>query len=172
MGGKVLKDLASEHGKILELDRHEMEELLLKNRVGRLGLSINDEPYVVPVSYAYHEGKIYIHSGRGKKTEYLEKNPRVCFQIDEIYENGSWKSVIIYGRAKFVEDFQRGLRILFEKFMEPFMGEEDAAMARERMENFLSTVSGIRSPPSEGGGMQFYVYEIEIEEMTGRQEVR
>lgn len=169
-----MKDLmASSHGRILELEQNEIEELVSRNRVGRLGVSVNDQPYVVPVSYAYHEGKIYIHSGRGKKTQYLEKNPRVCFQTDEIYGNGSWKSVIVYGKAKFVEDFQRGLRILFEKFFEPFMGEEDAAIARERMENFLSTVSGIRAPPSdEGGGVQFYVYEIEIEEMTGRQEIR
>ncbi|WXG39867.1 MAG: pyridoxamine 5'-phosphate oxidase family protein [Candidatus Freyarchaeum deiterrae] len=169
-----MKDIiSSSHGRISELKRNEMVELVLRNKSGRLGLSVNDEPYVVPVSYAYHEGKIYIHSGRGKKTEYLAKNPRVCFQVDEVYDNGSWKSVIIYGKAKFVEDFQRGLRILFEKFSEPFMRDEDAAIARQRMENFLSTVSGIRAPPSEGGGgMQFYVYEIEVEEMTGRQEIR
>ncbi len=160
------------HGRIIELESSEMEELVSRNNVGRLGLSVNDEPYVVPVSYAYHEGKIYFHSRKGKKTEYLEKNPRVCFQIDEVYENGSWKSVIIYGKAKFIKDFQSGMRILFEKFMEPFMKDEDAAIARDRMENFLSTVSGIRTPPSEGGGMQMYVYEIEIEEMTGKQEIK
>lgn len=164
--------MSSSHGRISELKRNDMEELVLRNKFGRLGLSVNDEPYVVPVSYAYHEGKIYIHSERGKKTEYLTKNPRVCFQIDEVYENGSWKSVIIYGKAKFVEDFQRGLRILFEKFSEPYMRVEDAAIARKRMEDFLSTVSGIRAPPTESGGMQFYVYEIEIEEITGRQEIR
>jgi len=165
--------ISSSHGRILELKRNDMEELVSRNKFGRLGLSVNDEPYVVPVSYAYHEGRIYIHSGRGKKTEYLTKNPRVCFQVDEVYENGSWKSVIIYGKAKFVEDFQRGLRLLFEKFSEPYMRREDAAIARKRMENFLSTVSGIRAAPTEGGGgMQFYVYEIEIEEMTGRQEIR
>ena len=164
--------ISSSHGRILDLKRSEMEELVSRSKFGRLGLSINDEPYVVPVSYAYHEGKIYIHSERGKKTEYLTRNPRVCFQVDEVHENGSWKSVIIYGKAKFVEDFQRGLRLLFEKFSEPFMRSEDAAVARQRMENFLSTVSGIRAPPSESGGMQFYVYEIEVEEMTGRQEIR
>lgn len=164
--------MSSFHGRILELKREEMEELVSRNKFGRLGLSVKDEPYVVPVSYAYHEGKIYIHSGRGKKTEYLAKNPKVCFQIDEVYENGSWKSVIIYGKARFIEDFQRGIRILFEKFSEPYMRVEDAAVARKRMENYLSIISGIRAPPTEGGGMQFYVYEIEIEEMTGRQEIR
>ena len=164
--------MRASHGRILELERQEIEELVSRNRVGRLGLSVNDEPYVVPVSYAYHEGMICIHSGRGKKTEYLERNPRVCFEIDEVYEDGSWKSVIIYGRARFVEDFQREIRILFERFVEPHMGEKEAAIARERMESFLSTVSGIRAPPSEGDGTQLYVYEIEIEEMTGRQEIR
>ena len=165
--------ISSSHGRISEIKRIEMDELILRNKFGRLGLSVNDEPYVVPVSYAYQEGKIYIHSGRGKKTEYLTKNPRVCFQVDEVYENGSWKSVIIYGKAKFVEDFQRGLRILFEKFSEPYMRHEEAELVRQKMENFLSTVSGIRAPPSEGGeGMQFYVYEINIEEMTGKQEIR
>jgi len=56
-------------------------------KVVHLGLSVNDEPYVVPMNYGYtmEDGKLilYLHSAvKGKKLEMMRTNPRVFFSID------------------------------------------------------------------------------------------
>ena len=66
-----------------ELSIDECMVLLSSARYGRLGLCKDNQPYVIPMSYVYHDGKIYLHSGgKGKKILYVTANPRVCFQID------------------------------------------------------------------------------------------
>ena len=52
-----------------------------------LGLSVNDEPYVVPMNYGYimEDGKLtlYLHSAvKGKKLDMIQANPRVFFSMD------------------------------------------------------------------------------------------
>ena len=56
-------------------------------KVLHLGMAVDNEPYVVPMSYGYtmEEGKlvIYLHSAtQGKKLDMLRKNPNVFFEID------------------------------------------------------------------------------------------
>ena len=68
-------------------DPAEIRHILDTGKVLHLGLSVNDEPYVVPMNYGYtlEEGKlvIYLHSAvKGKKLEMVRTNPRVCFNID------------------------------------------------------------------------------------------
>ena len=82
-----------------DLSPDECTSLLSAARYGRLGLSKDNRPYVVPMSYVYEDGKIYLHSrGMGKKVEYATKNPSVCFQID-VLEKERWTSVIASGVA-------------------------------------------------------------------------
>jgi nitroimidazol reductase NimA-like FMN-containing flavoprotein (pyridoxamine 5'-phosphate oxidase superfamily) len=48
--------------------RVEMERLLQKEKIGYLGLSLDEKPYVVPLNYHYSEGRIWFHcSFKGKK---------------------------------------------------------------------------------------------------------
>ena len=68
-------------------DLNEIARILETGKVLHLGLSVNDEPYVVPMNYGYtmEDGKlvIYLHSAvKGKKLEMVQTNPRVCFNID------------------------------------------------------------------------------------------
>jgi nitroimidazol reductase NimA-like FMN-containing flavoprotein (pyridoxamine 5'-phosphate oxidase superfamily) len=100
-----------------------MEALLDRMAVGRLGLSTEDGPYVVPVNYVFAEGCIYFHSGHeGKKVEALRANPRVCFLVDEPGPQVTWEqgcgisqiyeSVMCFGKAEFVEEIAERRRIL------------------------------------------------------------
>ena len=64
-----------------------IRHILDTGKVLHLGLSVNDEPYVVPMNYGYtlEEGKlvIYLHSAvRGKKLDMVQANPKVFFSID------------------------------------------------------------------------------------------
>ncbi len=64
-------------------DKALLEEILERSQVCRLGIVDGDEAYIVPVSYAWHEGIIYIHSApEGRKMDLLRKNGRVSFEIE------------------------------------------------------------------------------------------
>ena len=71
----------------LVTDPEQIRHILDSGKVLHLGLSVNDEPYVVPMNYGYalEDGKlvVYLHSAvRGKKLEMVQTNPKVFFSID------------------------------------------------------------------------------------------
>lgn len=60
----------------------ECESALRSAVVCTLSMALEGEPYAVPVSYGYAEGRLYFHgSGSGRKLETLRANPRACFSI-------------------------------------------------------------------------------------------
>ena len=68
-------------------DPEQIRHILDTAKVLNLGLSQNDEPYVVPMSYGYtmEDGKLtlYLHSAvRGKKLDMIQANPKVFFSMD------------------------------------------------------------------------------------------
>ena len=68
-------------------DPEQILHILDTGKVVHLGLSVNDEPYVVPMNYGYtmEDGKLtlYLHSAvRGKKLEMIQANSKVFFEID------------------------------------------------------------------------------------------
>jgi len=95
--------------------RAEMESIINKAFVCRLGMADENGPYIVPLSFGYKEGSLYFHCAiKGRKLDILKKNKRVCFEIDtdhEIVESEKacnwgmkYKSVIGLGNAFFIED--------------------------------------------------------------------
>jgi nitroimidazol reductase NimA-like FMN-containing flavoprotein (pyridoxamine 5'-phosphate oxidase superfamily) len=87
--------------RVIRIAEHECSDLLKRAFVGRLACSLNNEPYVVPVCFAYDPGYIYVFSTLGKKIDWMRQNPKVCLQIDEIGSRSNWTSVIVNG--KYVE---------------------------------------------------------------------
>ena len=68
-------------------DPAQITHILDTAKVLHLGLSVNDEPYVVPMNYGYtmEDGKLilYLHSAvKGRKLDMIRTNPRVFFSID------------------------------------------------------------------------------------------
>ena len=68
-------------------DKAQILHILDTAKVLNLGLSVNDEPYVVPMNYGYtmEDGKLtlYLHSAvKGKKLDMIQANPRVFFSMD------------------------------------------------------------------------------------------
>jgi len=111
------------------MDRQEIEEFLKEAPVGRLGTVYEQQPYIVPLNFLYHEGKIYFHGKSGKKITNLKSNNKVCFEIDEFKEIISAdtacqftvraRSVITIGKTRLIEEPKEKLRIL-KKFMEKY----------------------------------------------------
>ena len=103
------------------------EEILRRGSHGTLAvLGDGGYPYVVPLSYVYHGGKLYFHCAKsGHKLDALRACDKACFTvIDEPQqEAGDWwyhvRSVICFGRAHVIEDEQekdRRLRQLGQKY--------------------------------------------------------
>src|SRR5687768_17480026 len=82
------------------LSQDEIEALLRRCRIGRIGCCVDEQPYVVPVSYAYDGSAVYSISGPGRKIDAMRAQPRVCFEVEEIDESSgsvNWRSVIADG---------------------------------------------------------------------------
>ena len=102
-------------------DPTEIIRILDTAKVLHLGLSVNDEPYVVPMNYGYtmEEGRLvlYLHSAlRGKKLDMIRANPKVFFELetDLVPFEGkvacqyglAYSSVMGRGTARIVEDVE------------------------------------------------------------------
>ena len=82
---------------INELSEKECLAIVARSSIGRLGCSLNNEPYVVPIYFAYYEDYIYVLSTVGQKIDWMRQNPKVCIQVDEIANHSEWVSVIATG---------------------------------------------------------------------------
>jgi hypothetical protein len=83
--------------RIVPASDQECQKLLERVSFGRLGCALDNQPYVVPVAFAYEPGHIYVFSTAGKKIEWMRQNPKVCLQVDEIGSRANWTSVLVSG---------------------------------------------------------------------------
>ena len=104
-------------------NREEIEQILDRASVGRLGVIADGEPYVVPVNFVYHDGCIYFHTGlEGRKLEGIAKDPHVCFEVDEEGEvvineqaclsTAYYSRVIAWGTARILEQTEEKMKAL------------------------------------------------------------
>ena len=90
------------------LSEEECEAVMTRNTNGILAVNGDEEyPYGVPLSYVWHDGRVYFHTGdHGYKLECMRKNPKVSFTVvdkDEIVQEeytSYFRSVIILGRVR------------------------------------------------------------------------
>jgi nitroimidazol reductase NimA-like FMN-containing flavoprotein (pyridoxamine 5'-phosphate oxidase superfamily) len=103
--------------------REEMEEILKEEEIGFLGVVYAGRPYVVPLNYAYRDGKIIFHCAlEGRKLEAIRQNPVVSFavarQLGPVRPHGKdpchldSDSVICTGVARIVEDVRERMLLL------------------------------------------------------------
>lgn len=82
---------------INEINEEECRAVLERGSIGRLGCSLNDQPYVTPVYFAWEPGCFYVLSTVGQKINWMRQNPRVCMQVDAVAAPSKWVSVIATG---------------------------------------------------------------------------
>jgi uncharacterized protein len=60
-----------------------MAQIITQAQVCRLGLAMDNTPYVLPVSFGYDGKAIYFHTAtEGRKLVFLAANNRVCFEFE------------------------------------------------------------------------------------------
>jgi len=89
---------------INEMSEQECRAFLARASVARLGCALNNQPYVVPVYFAYEQDYIYAFSTFGQKIEWMRTNPNVCIEVDEIPNQPQWRSVIATGQYQELPD--------------------------------------------------------------------
>jgi len=82
---------------ITEMTTVECSALLAHTSVGRLGCSSENQPYVVPINFAYDSRYLYVFSTFGQKVKWMRANPRVCVQSEQIQSESEWASVVVNG---------------------------------------------------------------------------
>lgn len=156
-------DLAMEIGMrrtLQEIHSKEMiDQVLAKAQVCRLGLSKDDMPYVVPVSFGYDGEFVYFHTAfEGQKLDYIAANRQVCFEVEDearVVPNDqackwsvSYYSVIGFGTV------------------EEILGREGKAYALNQV---MRHYSGRDWSFDEGQLDRSRVWRVAIERMTGKQ---
>lgn len=148
-------------------DLQEIERILAGGTVCRVAFSVDNQPYIVPLSYGYdsQERALYLHTAEcGKKIDCIARNPRVCFEVEgniQLSEGGrcgcrwtvAYESVVGYGRISEIHGAdakENGLRILMAQHSaEALDWTFDKAMVTRvrvwRLEMDVDTVRGKRA---------------------------
>ena len=142
------------------LSSEECIQVLKRATSGVLAVSGDDDyPYAVPLSYGYHNNKIYFHGAKtGHKLDAMARNEKVSFCVidqDQIVQEEYttyFRSVIVFGRARVMseEDKRRALEILTARYS-PDIEETDRSLAIDK------------------GLKDVCMIELEIEYMSGKE---
>ncbi len=73
------------------------QKILDTQHFGRLSCSFAEQPYIIPITYVYHEGYIYGQTDEGTKLEIIRLNKNVCFEVSRVTGPGTWESVVVSG---------------------------------------------------------------------------
>jgi nitroimidazol reductase NimA-like FMN-containing flavoprotein (pyridoxamine 5'-phosphate oxidase superfamily) len=84
---------------LAELSEDECWALLVAKSLGRLALSISDQPEIFPVNYHASSGSILFRTAEGTKLFGMVVNRAVAFEVDDHDGETGW-SVVAKGRAR------------------------------------------------------------------------
>jgi uncharacterized protein len=80
-----------------ELNETQIDNLLLRQAVGRIGCTDGRLPYIFPVTYVYDGKDIIGQTKEGMKLDIIRKNPHVCFEVDAMTNMSNWQCVLLGG---------------------------------------------------------------------------
>jgi nitroimidazol reductase NimA-like FMN-containing flavoprotein (pyridoxamine 5'-phosphate oxidase superfamily) len=134
------------------LTRDEAIEILNGAMVAHLGLVVDGEPYVTPMSFVVDGDQILFRTQPGKKLQAMREHPRICVEVSEFdEESGDWVSVIVNGSA--VETKDRGVG---ELTVQKLFAKYSAALGSPMTSGGLQPMAGLP-----------HVVVVEIEEISG-----
>src|ERR1700722_7136411 len=83
---------------VSELHSKDCFELLARLGFGRLACAHENQPYIVPIYFAYEPGRPSAFGTLGQKVKWRRPNPLVAVEADEVKSHGDWTSVVVRGR--------------------------------------------------------------------------
>jgi nitroimidazol reductase NimA-like FMN-containing flavoprotein (pyridoxamine 5'-phosphate oxidase superfamily) len=104
--------------KVEDMSAAETHALLQRQHFAHLGCARDNRPYVVPMHFAYDGQEIFFFTTSGMKTRFIDANPQVCLQVEEITDSTHWRSVMVTGDADHITDsaeLQRAMKLITER---------------------------------------------------------
>ena len=144
------------------LSAAEVEKVLEREVIGRIGCTRGDRVYVVPISYAYDGEFVYCHTSEGMKVDFMRSNPKVCFEVDNLNNMANWQSAIAWGTFEELTDPEqrrKALHKLHERIL-PFIASETVRLSPDWP-----------FPPEELNRIPGITFRIRLSEKTGRFEM-
>ncbi|MES1935004.1 pyridoxamine 5'-phosphate oxidase family protein [Salinisphaera hydrothermalis] len=133
--------MASEQGRLTELDDATCRQLLASHRVGRIAINGEPSPEVLPVDYVLRDDGLIFHTGLGAKQEAAVRGQPATFQIDGVdaARRSGW-SVMVRGRLVLTEELES------PNLPEPMPGGERPYVVHLS----IDSITGRRIPPDRG----------------------
>jgi hypothetical protein len=139
-------------------------EVLATGFSGRLAtVGADGYPYCTPLLYIWMDSELYLHTGstRGHLRSNVDREARVCFEIDEpdeVFDYGrfecdsglAYQSVVLFGTIRIVDD-----RAHKQRFCEALMGKYGKP-GTTRPKGFFPRIDAIT------------VYAVTVERITGK----
>jgi nitroimidazol reductase NimA-like FMN-containing flavoprotein (pyridoxamine 5'-phosphate oxidase superfamily) len=141
------------------LNDTQIEKLLSSSFIGRIGTHAFGKTYILPVSYAYKDNCVYVHTYEGLKLSMMRQNPYVCFEVENLEEMANWQTVVAWGTFQEIideEERNEGLRILTNR---PFSGAVSETVQLGNLWPFA---------PDDVSRIDGIVFRIQLSEKTGR----
>ncbi len=148
-------------------DRLKIIDIIEKCDVCRLGLSMNNEPYIVPMNFGYEyiDEKItmYFHGAKeGKKHDIIAENASACIEMDcshKLIESDlgerytmEYESVICYGSIEYCNTYEQkknALNIIMKHY------------AKDKVFDFSEQVINMTT-----------LFKVEVTEVTAKRNIR
>ncbi|MCP8307022.1 MAG: pyridoxamine 5'-phosphate oxidase family protein [archaeon] len=113
------------------MEKQEIEKLIREQMLCRLSFKGSKYPYTTPFQYVLMNSSLYFHfTNYGKKMRLLERDNRVCIEIENYQPDLSeYSFVVLRGKLKVVEDPQERADVIKK------MAEEGK---QKLSENFLA----------------------------------
>ncbi len=89
---------------ITEMSPDNCHHLLARLGFGRLACVHGNQPYIVPIYFAYEPIHLYGFSTEGRKAEWMRSNGLVCVEVDDVISHFHWSSVVVPGRYEELPD--------------------------------------------------------------------
>ncbi len=100
--------------KLPKMEKSEIEKLLQEQMLCRIAFKGDEYPYMAPFQYVLMDGSLYFHfTDYGKKMRLLEKDKRVCVEIEKYRPDLSeYNFVVFRGELEVVRDPQERAKVI------------------------------------------------------------
>lgn len=145
---------------IRDMTPQECRQMLGRTGFGRLACARDNQPFIVPIYFAYEPDHLYGFTTVGRKIEWMRANPKVCVEVDEVENHFQWMSVIVTGRYQELPNL-------------PELSAErlHAMTVLEKRHLWWQTAFATQQLPSRHQNAEPLFYCIHIDAMTGHRAV-
>lgn len=147
-------------------DRSEMERIIRSCKTCYVAMSLNDQPYVLPMNFGLDGNVVILHSAmHGRMWDTLKSNPRVCINWT-LGEEIAWQdvqvgcsyrvksaSVLAEGTVEFVDDYDEKYQCMLKtmeqysdlpfKFNEPAI--RNVGVMKVHVDSFTGKIFGAKA---------------------------